>query len=263
MIILTQIFEVIILIYIGDFYMKLKLNFLFVCLTVMFLSAKGQELDSVSMHFENGKVVVEYDFTEGEQDQPYELYLYGSHDNFKSPLQLTTGDVGKNIYPGSHKVIYWDAQKELGVFQGQISLKVKGSKYVPFVNFNPLEDKLKIVRGTSFNIQWEPMNKDKKVLVKILKNDVPVSTPKIIDNTGHYTWQVPKKSKPGNGYRVQILNTNNLLKEEKSNEFAVRRKIPMAIKIVPAALLLGAGILLLGHQDDSGIPNPPPAPSNL
>ena len=240
--------------------MKLKLNLIFVLTFFVITIAKTQELDSVSMTFENGLVVVKYDFLQGEDSEDYELYLYGSHDNFAAPLQYTTGDVGKKIQLGPGKIIYWDAKKELGVFKGDFSLKIKGKKYIPFVSYENISTDLKIKRGETFNIKWIPSTKDANVLLKIQRNNVPISDPLIVENSGEFSWDIPSNMKAGKGYTVQILNTHNLLKEETSGSFSVRRKVPLAYKIIPAIAIVGISAYLLTKDEESGIPNPPGVP---
>ena len=108
-VILTQIM--------SDF---LKFVILFLAIPVgLVISVEGraQEIDTVLTKFESGKVVVNYTFAKGTPDENYELYLYGSHDNFTRPMQQTIGDIGKNIRPGGQKIIYWDANRGLGNFR--------------------------------------------------------------------------------------------------------------------------------------------------
>ena len=240
--------------------MKLKLNLIFVLTFFVITIAKTQELDSVSMTFENGLVVVRYDFLKGEDGENYELYLYGSHDNFVEPLQYTTGNVGKKIRLGPGKIIYWDAKKELGVFKGDFSLKIKGTKYVPFVSYENISIDLKIKRGETFIIKWIPSTKASNVLLKIQRYGVPISEPLIVENSGIFSWDIPANMKAGKGYTVQILNTENLLKEETSVSFSVRRKVPLAYKIIPALVVVGIGAYLFTKDEESGIPTPPGVP---
>ena len=239
--------------------MRFNVFFLIPILLSFVTLANGQELDSISMEFENGQVVVRYDFLDGEKDENYELYLFGSHDNFTQPLQYTTGDIGKNIRIGSGKTIYWDAKKELGNFKGDFSLKIKGSIYIPLVSFKNIDDDLKIKRGDLFEVKWTPNTKDQNVLLKIQRNGVPIAEPLIVENSGIFRWEVPSKLKANNDYAIQILDTKNLLKEETSKNFSIRRKVPLAYKIIPAALIIGAGVILF-NKDDDGIPNPPAPP---
>ena len=241
--------------------MKLKLNFLILLSLSVTILAFGQELDSVSMEFEGGKVVVHYDFLDGEVDELYELYLFGSHDNFSEPLQFTTGDVGKNIKIGSGKKIYWDAKRELGNFKGDFSLKIKGSIYLPLVTFQNIHSKLKLRRGDEFDIRWVPNTKDKSVLLKLQRNGVPIVEPFVIDNTGEYRWNIPARLKAGKGYSIQIIDQKNLMKEETSASFSVKRRVPLSVKIIPTMIAAGAAAYFVTKEQDQGIPGPPAPPS--
>lgn len=243
--------------------MNLKLNLLLFLLVGTYLGAHGQELDSVNITLENDMVVVRYDFLQGEPDQVYELYLYSSHDNFQKPLQLTTGDVGKGIHIGTGKIVYWNAKQELGNFKGDISLKIKGDVYTPIVQYLNVYDNLKLKQGNQFDFQWKSNDKSDKVLLKIQRNGVPVSDPLVVDNTGTYTWTIPRDIKAGKGYSIQIADTNNLLREETSNSFSVRRKVSLAYKIIPPILVAGgiAAIFLTSSDPESEIPEPPLTPA--
>jgi len=240
--------------------MSLKLNFFFLLFLTSITFVEGQELDSISMTFENGMVVVRYDFLNGEAGEDYELYLFGSHDNFSEPLQHTTGDVGKKIQLGSGKVIYWDAKKELGNFKGDFSLKIKGTKYIPLVTFQNIHQDLKIKRGESFDIRWDRSTKADQVLLQMRRYGVPIEDPITVDNTGIYSWHVPREFKAGKGYTIQILDTQNLIKEETSESFTIRRKMPLAYKLIPVVAVLSGAAIYFTQGEDSGIPNPPAPP---
>ncbi len=243
--------------------MKQNLNFLWCALILSVSPVFGQELDSISMSVENDIVVVRYDFLDGEPETVYELYLYCSHDNFQKPLQLTTGDVGKGIKIGAGKTIYWNAKEELGNFKGDLSLKIKGDKYIPIVRYQNIPERLKIKRGESFEIQWASSEKKEKVLLKIQRNGVPVASPEVIDNSGKYIWTVPKKAKPGRGYTIQISDVDNPLREETSTEFSVSRKIPLIYAVAPVVVVAGGIAVIMSTKEgsESGIPEPPSTPS--
>jgi hypothetical protein len=65
----------------------------------------------------------------------------------------------------------------------------------------------------------------------------------------------------GKGYTLQLSDPENLLREESSHEFAIKRKIPLGYLAVPAALIGTAGVLLFLPEEE-GIPEPPSVPSN-
>ena len=241
--------------------MKFKLLFLFFFALLSISWAIAQEVDSISVSRQDGLMVVRYDFIKGEDGVEYELYLFGSHDNFSAPLQYTTGDVGKKIKLGKSKIIYWDAKKELGNFKGDFTLKIRGTRYIPFVKFENINKDLAIKRGHTFDIRWETSEKTKSVLVKIQRYGVPIIDAKVVDNNGLFSWEIPSKAKPGKGYSIQIVDTENPLREETSDLFVIKRKIPIAYKIIPVAVLGGAAAILFLKDEPTGIPGPPLPPT--
>ena len=251
-VILTQIM--------SDF---LKFVILFLAIPVgLVISVEGraQEIDTVLTKFESGKVVVNYTFAKGTPDENYELYLYGSHDNFTRPMQQTIGDIGKNIRPGGQKIIYWDANRELGNFKGDLILKVQGGKYTPFVSYENTPPDLKIKRGSYYTFEWKHDKTPEKILLNILRNNVPVQESVLMDNTGKFMWSVPTNQKAGGGYQVEIIDTNNHLRRETSENFVVRRKIPLGLKLLPLVIVGGTALVLTSDTDAGGIPDPPPPP---
>ncbi len=244
--------------------MRLKLYLLLFYLTIYAIPAICQDADSVTMSIENDLVVVRYDFLNGEADEVYEFYLYSSHDNFQKPLQQTTGDVGKGIKTGAGKVIYWNAKKELGNFKGDLSLRIRGDKYIPIVTYQNIFQNTRIKRGSRFDIQWKPGDKSTHILFSVTRRGVPVVDPVIVENNGSFVWALPDNVSPGKGYAVRIADTNNLLREETSQSFSVARKSSLGLKMIPAALVAGgiAAILLMGSEDEDAIPQPPAVPGS-
>src|SRR5829696_2781321 len=94
------------------------------CVTV--ISASSQSIQNLDAHFIDGKVIVSYDVVGAKSNQNYSLDLFGSHNNYASPLQHVSGDVGKSVRAGVGKRITWDAAAELGTYSGQITFRVRG-----------------------------------------------------------------------------------------------------------------------------------------
>src|SRR6266850_4032298 len=86
-----------------------------------FVSSLSQSIENVKASFRDGKVTVVYDLTGGKPNQKYSLQLFGSHNNFNSPLTQVSGDVGQNIGSGKEKKIEWNAKLELDEFKGNIA----------------------------------------------------------------------------------------------------------------------------------------------
>jgi hypothetical protein len=231
-------------------------------LAICLHTAVAQEAENVSFTFEKGLIVVRYDFHKGDPDETYEFFLYSSHDNFTKPLQMVSGDVGPGIGTGGQKTIYWDAKAEMGNFKGNVKLKVLGSLYKPLVVFENTFVEGKVKRGKQMVIQWtSAFDDDEKLKLEIVRFNSSLQDFDI-RNEGTFSWDVPKKMKTGDGYTVRISQRDNPLKHEVSAPFRIRPKIPLGIKLLPAAVAAGAAAIVVGMGgEDASIEGPPPLPS--
>src|SRR5690242_1343221 len=75
------------------------------------------------------KVVGDYNLDDASPTNEYQMGLYASTDNFTVPMAKVKGDVGGEIKPGTDKKIEWNVKEELGEFQGDISLEVRGKVF--------------------------------------------------------------------------------------------------------------------------------------
>lgn len=196
-----------------------------------------QNIENVKASFQDGKVTVVYDLNGGKPNQKYSLQLYGSQNNFISPLALVTGDVGPNITAGKEKKIVWNAQAELNEFKGIITFRVKG-ELIPFAFFfkNPVEGS-SVRRGKKAMIQWEGGKPDQSVRFELYMGSERVTAFAETKNTGQYAWDVPKDM--GKGSYTMKLNAGQ--ESVKSGVFTVKSKIPLGVKVLP--ILAIGGIL--------------------
>ncbi len=238
------------------------------CLGVFYLllptASFAQTLSNVTVKFESGLIAVHYDIESPDPSQLFEFYLYGSHDNYSSPLMEVTGDVGQKVSSGRQKVIYWDARKEFGNFKGDVNLKIKGDFYTPLVAYNDFINDQKIKKSKTMNITWEPVAEFEELTFEIVKNGSPITRKISIRNSGKYTWTVPGNYKAGDGYRVKLGSKENPMKYELSDEFTIKRKVPTLLKIAPVVVAGGVFVIMMGgdespggQETDESIPDPP------
>src|SRR5258708_39249685 len=106
-------------------------QFQFFFVLIVFLSCSfsyAQSIQNVKASpLQDGKVTVTYDIIGGKANQKFIIELYGSHNNFSSPLIQVTGDVGKDIFGGPGKRIVWSASDELDDYKGEVNFRIKGS----------------------------------------------------------------------------------------------------------------------------------------
>jgi len=82
-----------------------------------------------------------------------------------------------------------------------------------------------------------------------------------VANSGNYEMILPTSIKPGKGYYFLVSDSKNKDQVMKTPTFEVRRKVPLAVKIVPVVLIGGAIAALLPKSSASNLDNPPDVPA--
>jgi hypothetical protein len=109
-------------------------------------------------------------------------------------------------------------------------------------------------RGSTTTIQWTGEQSTEKVKIELLKNGALVDTPGTVNNSGSYSWSVPKLLKKGKDYSLRFTTDAGTITSE---PFAVHSRYPLVLKaaaVVPVAIAI---ILLVRANDDELLPQPP------
>jgi len=198
---------------------------------------------------QDGKVAVTYDILGAKANQKFNIELYGSQNNFSSPLTSVAGDVGKDITGGAGKKIVWNASEELDDYKGEMNFRVKGSLMpVAFVFQFPAE-RSSIRRGKKTSLKWEGGIASQKVKLELFKGSERIDAIAETNNIGTYTWTVPKNLEKGN-YTLKITSGQENVS---SQPFAIKSKIPFALKVLPV-LVLGGAVAALSGGGSKGTP---------
>ncbi|MEO9966924.1 MAG: hypothetical protein ABJF11_14095 [Reichenbachiella sp.] len=230
---------------------------------VIIISLKGQAqtIQITNIEFDQNKVHLTYNLEDSIIGRYYTIRLYSSEDNFLNPMQQVSKEVGMEIKPGYSKVLTWDAGKELGSsFNGKVALELRGRVFIPFINMEGFEDIQTLKRKRDYNIIWTGGRPQNILNFNLYKGDKKVQTFANIANVGHYKLHLPTHTKPGKDYRFVVADTKNTDEVIRTAVFRVKRKVPLVLKIVPAAILSGA-ILYFASQSSSSntefsIPDP-------
>ncbi len=227
------------------------------------MSVQAQRVEIKEIYFEEAKIHVLYKLEDSKNDRAYQINIYSSKDNFISPLQAVNGDVGVEIYPGDSKEIIWDPFEEFGQdFNDVVNLEIRGRVYIPFVRLDDFNyESLK--RGKGYEITWTGGASSNILNIALYKGDTKVTVFSNIANVGEHVLYIPKKTEVGEDYRLRISDKNNKDDVVFSKEFAIKRKIPLAVQIAPV-VLVGAGVYFLlpylqseedGFEDPKNPPN--------
>ena len=169
--------------------LKSALVLLGVTLTISNINA--QQIENLVFRQEGVNIIITYDLI-GDTEKIYFITVFGSHDNFTTPIELITGEVGTEISPGTGKRITWDAKRELGEFKGNLRIRIH-AKLTPIIEFENVSSRFR--RGKSHEIQWKTGTRKDNIQFELYKGNELINDLGQIANTGNWHWAIPKNQK--------------------------------------------------------------------
>ncbi|CAD5293128.1 MULTISPECIES: hypothetical protein [unclassified Imperialibacter] len=227
------------------------------CSLLHYLSA--QEVVITKIQLKDNEAIINYDLKDDILERKYALFLYSSQDNFIQPLEKVSGDVGVNLSVGGNKKIVWKPKEEFGEdFVGQLAFELKGSVYVPFIFLDGFDDYKELKRGKPYDLVWSGGRGDNVLNFELYKGENKVAVLEERPNVGNTKLILPVKVKPGKDYRLKISDKRNRDEVVFTEEFTIRRKVPLALKLGVFFTVGVATGLLIDQltQEDPIIPAP-------
>jgi hypothetical protein len=220
-------------------------------------SAFAQNINIDFIEFVGRNIVVHYTLDDGaNSNRQFLVQLYSSQDNFSTPLTRVSGDFGTEVTAGFDKKIVWDITKELGAYEGTISLELRGRVYVPFVKLSIKENQV-FTRGKNYPLNWTSGNLSGLVNIELYnsageriwgENNIP--------NVGKFDWYLPASVKKGSNYRLKFTNVKDRNDAVFSQPIAIKPKIPFLVKLGAGILLTGATAYVISIGNASNEPTP-------
>ncbi len=223
------------------------------CFCLLVSSASiAQKVSNIRAEAKGNLVIIFYDLAGGLPGQVFDVTLFSSYNNMETPLEYVMGEVGAGVLPGQNKKIEWGAKKELANFEGELKFEIRAK-----LTFSPIAISTPHVntvfrRGKSYNIGWQGGIQNENMKLELYQDSVQNMVIGQTDNKGGYIWVLPYKVKPGKNYRLKISSARNPQNYNFSSDFAIKRKIPTAVKIAPLVILAGVGIMILPKQIANG-----------
>ncbi|MFZ5971788.1 MAG: Ser-Thr-rich GPI-anchored membrane family protein [Bacteroidota bacterium] len=235
------------------------------CLCVV-SSLLAQRIENVRAEVtaDGERVVITYDIAAASENQRFKVSIYGSHNNFATPLSMITGDAGtgREITGGTGKRVEWSAKSELKEFKGDVTFEVRAD-IVPAAGLyfqNPVAGG-SFRRGKSIDITWAGGAPGESLRIDLMKGGTVISQVASIQNNQRYTWVVPSSSSKGKNYQLRITSGSGVAT---SGNFGIKSKVPLGLKLLPVVAVGGVAALLLSGGGDKGPSNlpEPPSPEN-
>jgi hypothetical protein len=228
-----------------------KTGLVLFCFLTGIVHSIAQDISIQQIELEGRTITFTYSLIDTSRGRTYVVGLYSSQDNFTNALQKTTGDVGIGITPGNKKII-WNAGEEFGnTFQGTLAFEIRSKVYVPFIRLQDFDKVQKRRRGVPFEITWTGGRPQNILRFDLLQGDQRITTFTNIANSGHCTLTIPTKVRHGENYRFKIYDPKSTDDIVYGTPFIVKRRIPLVLKVVPAAILAAAGYLVWDNSSDS------------
>lgn len=228
-------------------------------LLLLLQTAVAQRAQITWIEVSGNKVIVHYSLEDNNPNHLYLLNLFSSQDNFTTALSRVSGDVGPDIKPGADKTIVWDITRELGEFNGTITLEIRGRVFVPYVKLTPLEANQTFKRGKNVQLTWISGNPNGQVNIELFKGQDRYPVENNIPNSGRYDWHIPASQKKGSGYKLRFTNPKDRNDFVESTEFSIKPKIPMVAKAVGfVAIGVGAYFIIKELLKNDPLPTDEP-----
>lgn len=216
-------------------------------------AAVAQRLSKVRAVVNASTVTVVYDLEGAVLGQLFEVNLYSSHNNFSTPLRMVSGDVGKEVQAGSQREIQWQTG-ELPDFDGKLSFDVRAE-----LTFSPLlvkspQGNSRYRRGKAYTLAWAGGMPAERIRLELYRDSVKMADVAVLANEGKYQWTVPAKSRPGSGYQVKVASESAPDNYTFSPNFKIRRRTPLLLKVLPAAVAVAVGYLVRPRDKPTPLP---------
>ena len=221
------------------------------------LPAFAQKVTNVRAKVDSTLVTIVYDLEGSAQGQLYKVSLYGSHNNYRSPLVFVSGDAGPSIAPATNRKVQWQA-KELTNYEGELVFEVRATLVFSPLKLDDFQQNLK--RGNIYQVAWQGGLPTEKVKLELYRDSLKVADIVSFPNGGKYDWFVPADTKPGSDYRLRVQSEDKTDNFYLGTAFAIKRKIPLGLKIIPLAILAAGGTYIItkpaAEKTDNTLPDP-------
>ncbi len=233
-------------------------------------SVLAQKVQIDRIDIRGNKIIVRYILNDDNKKNKYLINLFSSVDKFAKPLTKVTGDVGPDVRPGQDKRIIWSITNEIGDYKGPISFEIQGNVVAPFLELSEADVRSSYKPGKSYTFHWSSGNPTGALNIELYKENELIIRRSNLPNTGSYDWLFNERAKPGKGYRLKFVNSNDPEEFTYSPTFSIKSKTPLMLKI-GAVALVGVGVAVLvggsgggggGGNNNGGtkLPDPPATP---
>jgi hypothetical protein len=232
---------------------------LFPPLFVLSYNIRAQTIENLDISLEGDNIVISYDLIAPDPNEKFQVYFYSSHNNYSTKLANISGDAGNYVIPGLAKKAIWHAKKSFRGFDGDITIKLRASKQLAVARDEKLVfrslDRNNYKKGKTIYMAWDGGILGQPTAIYLVKDGKKIQTINGNATNEHkYTWSLPKDSKAGKGYTIQVSSTSETVS---SPAFKIKHKVPLLLKIIPFVGVGTVVYLLAGSRTEKPLADLP------
>jgi len=180
-----------------------------------------------------------------------EVNNYDEYQRIDNEVQSSENRSGSQNVNGDLVFVSNDVDASAG---RDVSDENEGTAEITFLA--PIADS-KFKRGSAIQVRWTGGNPDDEYALDLFDGRFHYRHIGELKNSGTYPWIIPKDVKPGKEYKFKLTNTDDFGESAFSRTFIVKRKVPIAVWIVPGALVVGGAVYMLFFYGDDPEPDLP------
>ncbi|MDN5211425.1 Ser-Thr-rich GPI-anchored membrane family protein [Fulvivirgaceae bacterium BMA12] len=236
-----------------------------ICFFMLGYQAQGQIIENFRQEIIGDEVNIYFDLIANIEGQIFEVVLYCSDSStYSQRLYFASGDVGKNVKPGKNKKVVWTNKEELTTYSlDQLTFEIKANIQSSSLYFiHPRDRNTVFKRGTTEKIEWLGGDINESLVIELYRFDVREKVISNTSNKGNTPWNIPLNLRPGVDYQLKMSVANKPSEPVFSTKFQIRRRIPNALKFIPAGIIAGVVTFLIANKEPNNELPGPPGPPN-
>jgi hypothetical protein len=200
----------------------------------------SQSIENVRAQMQDKTVLITYDLT-GNSDQKFNISVYGSHNNYASPLRLVSGAVGEGLTAGKSKIIEWRVGEELVTYVGQVVFRLKGDVMAGPLKLQSPSANSAVKLGKTKEIKWTGGKPSATTRIDLLQEGRVIRSIHEGTNTGTFAWTVPKDVAKGK-YDLRLTAGSETAQ---TIPLEIKKALPLWMVLAPIAVVGGVAVIFL------------------
>lgn len=247
-------------------YIQLKIVIVLIGLLTVISVAQAQKVENAAAQIVEEDLIITFDLMPKESiHELYQITIMAHFGNVTKEMQVKEGSLS-DVRPGNRLQFVFSGEENFKNIKGEVDFSITAKMTFSPIRFISPEKNGSGKKGKPMDIKWKGGLEEDNYSIDLLRKGQLVSTIETQIEPPAHIWDIPKSTKAGSKYKFMLKSNTNPAQSIISGEFRIKRKIPLVVKVLPAAVLIGVGYILLkdsgsGSEGGDSFPNPPDLPT--